>query len=140
MWYNVYVAYIFVDHDICFMNNVKFYFTYFLFKQHYKPTLKKKERKTFSYKELFLLLQADDICHAPIGSLVDDILFVKNSCSVCHFSFVKSLCNKAVLALATRAVSSVSPQLWLEDCRLVLFPLYNLILFNNNLYRFNQKK
>ena len=56
------------------------------------------------YKELLLLLQADDMCLAPIGSLVDDILWVKSSCSFCQFSFVKSLCNKAALVLTTEAV------------------------------------
>jgi hypothetical protein len=68
------------------------------------------------YKELLLLLQADDICLAPIGPLVDDILWVKSSCYFCQFSFVKSVCNKAALVLATEAVSSISPQVWLEDC------------------------
>ena len=56
------------------------------------------------YKELLLLLQADDICLAPIEPLVDDILWVKSSCSFCQFSFVKSLCNKAALVLTTEAV------------------------------------
>jgi hypothetical protein len=68
------------------------------------------------YKELFHLLQADDMCLAPIGSLVDDIRLVKSSYSFCQFSFVKSLCNKAASALATEAVSSISPHVWLEDC------------------------
>jgi hypothetical protein len=68
------------------------------------------------YKELLLLLQADDMCLAPIGPLVDDILWVKSSFYFCQFSFVKSLCNKAALVLATEAVSSISLQVWLEDC------------------------
>ena len=68
------------------------------------------------YKELLLLLQADDICLAPIEPLVDDILWVKSSCYFCQFSFVKSVCNKAALVLATKVVSSISPQVWLEDC------------------------
>ena len=62
------------------------------------------------YKELLLLLQADDTCLAPIGHLIDDILWVKRSCYFCHFSFVKSLCNKAASVLATEAVSSIFPQ------------------------------
>jgi hypothetical protein len=64
----------------------------------------------WSYKDLFHLLKTDSPCLASIGSLVDDILFVKNSCHVCQFNFVKSLCNKAILALATEALSSVSSQ------------------------------
>ena len=43
------------------------------------------------YKKLLLLLQADDICLAPIGPLVDDILWVKSSSYFCQFSFVKSV-------------------------------------------------
>uniref|UniRef100_A0A2N9G5M6 RNase H type-1 domain-containing protein n=1 Tax=Fagus sylvatica TaxID=28930 RepID=A0A2N9G5M6_FAGSY len=61
-----------------------------------------------SYKDLFHLLKTDSPCLASIGSLVDDVLFVKNSCHVCQFHFVKSLYNKATLALATEAFSSVS--------------------------------
>ena len=74
------------------------------------------------YKDLLLLLQDDDTCFAPIGPLIDDILWIKNSCSFCKFSFVNSVCNKAALALAKEAVSSISPQVWLEDCPASIAP------------------
>ena len=68
------------------------------------------------YKELIPWLQADDLCLAPIGPLIEDILWVKNACDFCHFSFINSTCNKAVSVLATEAASSISPQVWLENC------------------------
>ena len=76
-----------------------------------------------SYNELYHLLQSDGPVLASIGTLVDDILLFKNSCSVCNFSLVKSLCNKAASALASEAlssatpqVSSATPQLWFDHC------------------------
>ncbi len=69
------------------------------------------------YKELLLLLQSDDTCLAPIGPLIDDILWVKSQCYFCLLSFVHANCNKAALVLAKEAVSSISPQVWLEECQ-----------------------
>jgi hypothetical protein len=68
------------------------------------------------YKELIPWLQADDLCLAPIGPLIEDILWVKNACDFCHFSFINSSCNKAASVLASEAASSISPQVWLENC------------------------
>ena len=75
------------------------------------------------YKELILWLQADDICLAPIGPLIDDILWVKNACYFCQFSFINSVCNKAALVLATEAAFSISPHVWLEDCPACIVPI-----------------
>ena len=63
-----------------------------------------------SYKDLLTMLKATNTCLAPIGTLVDDILFVRQHFPFCQFSFVKSMCNTAVLALATEALLSISTQ------------------------------
>ena len=68
------------------------------------------------YKELIPWLQANELCLAPIGPLIEDILWVKNACDFCHFSFINSSCNKAASVLASEAASSISPQVWLENC------------------------
>ena len=54
-------------------------------------------------------------CLASVGNLVDDILSVKQSLDFCQFSFIKNMCNKATMGLATEALSSISTQVWLED-------------------------
>ena len=73
--------------------------------------------------ELVDLLQSNGPCLAPIGNLVDDILAWKDSFEFLNFSLVKNVCNKAVLALATEAASSISNQVWLEDCPVSIFSL-----------------
>jgi hypothetical protein len=82
-----------------------------------------------SYNELYHLLQSDGPCLASIGPLVEDILWVRNSCYVCKFSFVKSLCNKAASALATEALSSAVSQVWFEHCPESIF---QHVLFYSN--------
>jgi hypothetical protein len=42
-----------------------------------------------------------------------------------NFSVINSVCNKAVSALATEALSSVSDQVWLEDCPASIISLVN---------------
>ena len=69
-----------------------------------------------SYNELYHLLQSVGPCLAPIGTLVDDILLVKSSFSVCNFSLVNSSCNKAASTLASEALSSATPQVWFNHC------------------------
>jgi hypothetical protein len=69
-----------------------------------------------SYNELYYLLQTDGPCLASIGSLVDDILQIRNSCIACKFSLIKSSCNKAASALASEAMSSVTSQVWFDHC------------------------
>ena len=92
------------------------------------------------YKEILLLLQAVDKCLAPIGPLIDDILWVKNSCYFCQFSFVNSVCNKAALALASEAVSSSDSQVWLEACPASIASIVNSDSLYYNIYRFLSKK
>ena len=67
-------------------------------------------------KELVLILNSDDICLAPIGNLVEDILVFCQRFPCCSFVFVKSICNKAAQALYAEALSYNFPQVWLEDC------------------------
>uniref|UniRef100_A0A2N9F4D6 RNase H type-1 domain-containing protein n=1 Tax=Fagus sylvatica TaxID=28930 RepID=A0A2N9F4D6_FAGSY len=69
-----------------------------------------------TFSNLLSLLNSDGSCLAPIGTLVDDILCVKQLFHFCQFSFTKILCNKAALALASEALSSSFSQVWLEDC------------------------
>ena len=69
-----------------------------------------------TFQDLLSLLKTDGSCLASIGTLVDDILFVKQLFHFCQFSFTKILCNKAALALASEALSSSFTQMWLEDC------------------------
>ncbi len=69
-----------------------------------------------SYSELYHLLQSEDPCLAFIGSLVDDILLIKNSCNDCKFSLIKSSCNKASFSLDYRALSSATSQVWFDHC------------------------
>jgi hypothetical protein len=67
-------------------------------------------------KDLFCLLKQVGPCLAPVGNLVDDIVLSKHYFENFSFSYVTKLCNKATCALATKAVSSLSYQVWLEDC------------------------
>jgi hypothetical protein len=69
-----------------------------------------------SFQHLLSLLNSDGSCLAPIGTLVDDILCVKQLFYFCHFPFIKILCNKAAMALASEALSSNTTQVWLEEC------------------------
>jgi hypothetical protein len=69
-----------------------------------------------TFQDLLSLLKTDGSCLASIGTLVYDILFVKQLFHFCQFSFVKILCNKAAMALATEALSLISTQVWLEEC------------------------
>jgi hypothetical protein len=73
--------------------------------------------------ELVDLLHSNGPCLAPIGNLVDDILAWKVSFEFLNFSLIKNVYNKAVLALATEAASSISNQVWLEDCPVSIFSL-----------------
>ena len=66
--------------------------------------------------ELVGLLQSNGPCLASIGTLVDDIATWKTYFEFLNFSFIKTICNKAALALATEAASSTLSQVWLEDC------------------------
>ena len=52
---------------------------------------------------------------APVGNLVEDILFMQRSFSFLQFSFVSKTCNKTVQVLAIEVLSSISAQVWLED-------------------------
>ena len=65
----------------------------------------------FDNKDLFCLLKQVGPCLAPIGNIMDDIVF-----EIFSYSYVTKLCNKATCALATEVVSSLSYQVWLEDC------------------------
>ena len=67
-------------------------------------------------KDLFSMLNSDDICLAPIGNLVGDISFFCQRFPFCSFAFVKCICNKATQALCAEALSSNFPQVWLENC------------------------
>ena len=69
-----------------------------------------------SFHHLLSLLNSDGSCLAPVGTLVDDILCIKQLFHFCQFSFAKNLCNKAAMALASEALSSPSSQVWLEEC------------------------
>ena len=55
-------------------------------------------------------------CLAPVGNLVDDIVLSKRYFEIFSYSYVTKSCNKATCALATEAASSLSSQVWLEDC------------------------
>ncbi len=70
----------------------------------------------FDHKDLFCLLQQVGPCLALVGNLVDDIVLSKRYFEILSFSYVTKLCNKATCALATEAVSSLSSQVWLENC------------------------
>ena len=67
-------------------------------------------------KELVSMLNSDDICLVPTGTLVEDISFFCQRFPFCSFVFVKSICNKVAQALCAEALSSNFPQVWLEDC------------------------
>uniref|UniRef100_A0A2N9IE72 Reverse transcriptase zinc-binding domain-containing protein n=1 Tax=Fagus sylvatica TaxID=28930 RepID=A0A2N9IE72_FAGSY len=66
--------------------------------------------------ELVGLLQSNGPCLASIGTLVDDIATWKTYFEFLNFSFIKTICNKAALALATEAASSTLSRVWLENC------------------------
>ena len=70
----------------------------------------------FDNKDMFCLLKQVGPCLAPVGNLVDDIVLSKHYFENFSFSYITKLCNKATCALATEAVSSLSYQVWLEDC------------------------
>jgi hypothetical protein len=70
----------------------------------------------FDHKDLFCLLQQVGLCLALVGNLVDDIVLSKRYFKSLSFSYVTKLCNKTTCALATEVVSSLSSQVWLEDC------------------------
>ena len=67
-------------------------------------------------RELVNLRQRQSDCLAQVGVLLDDIgawfPFFQNV----SFSFINSVCNKAVQALATKAASSLLDHVWLEEC------------------------
>jgi hypothetical protein len=67
-------------------------------------------------KELWGMLTSCGPCMAPIGTLVEDISAWKDLFYSLSFSFIKNVCNKAANALATEALSSISDEVWLEDC------------------------
>ena len=68
-----------------------------------------------SCKELHAFLLSEDPCFTAIGTIVDDILFMKRYFLSVKFSFMSSICNKAAVALATETVSSPLEQVWLDD-------------------------
>ncbi len=70
----------------------------------------------FDNKDLFCLLKQVGPCLAPVGNIVDDIVLSKRYFEIFSYSYVTKLCNKATCALATKAASSLSSQVWLEDC------------------------
>ena len=67
-------------------------------------------------KELWGMLTSCGPCMAPIGTLVEDISAWKDLFYSLSFSVIKNVCNKAANALATEALSSISDEVWLEDC------------------------
>ncbi len=62
----------------------------------------------FDHKDLFCLLQQVGPCLALVGNLVDDIVLSKIYFEILCFLYVTKLCNKAICALVTEAVSSLS--------------------------------
>jgi hypothetical protein len=70
----------------------------------------------FNHKDLFCLIQQVGPYLAPIANLVNDIVLSKRYFEILSFFYVTKLCNKATCALAIEAVSSLSSQVWLEDC------------------------
>ena len=67
----------------------------------------------FDHKNLFCLIQQVGPCLALIDN--SDIVLSKRYFEILSFSHVTKLCNKAICALATEAVSSLSSHMWLED-------------------------
>ncbi len=70
-------------------------------------------------QELLGLLNHGSPYYAPMGVLVEDICSWCCFFHVLSFSFIKIDCNKAVYALATKALSSNFEQVWLEATQLV---------------------
>ena len=68
-----------------------------------------------TYKFLYFIFVVGP-CLALVGNLVDNIVLSKVYFEVFQFSYVKNLCNKMNCVLATEALSSMSSQVWLEDC------------------------
>ena len=62
------------------------------------------------------MVQKGSPCLAAYGVLVDDIYGFIPNFQFISFSFVKNICYKAATTLATKALSSTSDEVWLEDC------------------------
>ena len=77
------------------------------------------------FQELTGLINAGPPCLAANGVLVDDICSFFPLFQFVNFSVINSVCNKAVSALATEALSSVCDQVWLEDCPASIISLIN---------------
>ncbi len=69
--------------------------------------------------------------------LVDDILCLAKDFSVLSFNCINANCNRAAQALATKALSSLSEQVWLED---LFYLLFNLIINKNSLSFLSKKE
>jgi hypothetical protein len=80
--------------------------------------------------DLIGMVQKGSPCLAANGVLVDDICGFIPNFQFISFSFVKNICNKAITALATEALSLTSDQVWLEDCPVSIISLVQLDLIH----------
>ena len=67
------------------------------------------------HQELLGLIHMSSPCLAPIRVLIEDICSWIHLFHFLSFSFIRIDCNKDSQALATKALSSFSDQVWLED-------------------------
>jgi hypothetical protein len=75
------------------------------------------------WRGLFTLLKAGGPCLMSHGVLVDDICCLTKDFQFISFNCIHANCNRAAQALATEALSSLSEQVWLEDCPAVILPI-----------------
>jgi hypothetical protein len=67
------------------------------------------------HQELLGLIYMSSPCLAPIGVPIEDICSWIHLFHFMSFSFIRTDCNKALQALATKVLSSFSDQVWLEE-------------------------